>query len=152
MKEKEKRASTLRKGALVRFWVVIAAIVAVFCGTIGTLAGSIRQGLDLQGGTHIVMQAEETKENPVTPEAMNQVVGIMQKRINEMGLTEPIIQREGTSRIIIELPGEKILRRRLRPSARRQFWNLKMKKAIRRSPGKICATRKSRWIRERIRW
>lgn len=107
MKEKEKRASTLRTGALVRFWVVIAAIVAVFCGTIGTLAGSIRQGLDLQGGTHIVMQAEETQENPVTPEAMNQVVGIMQKRINEMGLTEPIIQREGTSRIIIELPGEK---------------------------------------------
>lgn len=97
----------LRTGALVRFWVVIAAIVAVFCGTIGTLAGSIRQGLDLQGGTHIVMQAEETQENPVTPEAMNQVVGIMQKRINEMGLTEPIIQREGTSRIIIELPGEK---------------------------------------------
>ncbi len=107
MKEKEKRASTLRTSALVRFWVVIAAIVAVFCGTIGTLAGSIRQGLDLQGGTHIVMQAEETQENPVTPEAMNQVVGIMQKRINEMGLTEPIIQREGTSRIIIELPGEK---------------------------------------------
>lgn len=107
MKENEKRAGTLRKGALVRFWVVIAAIVAVFCGTIGTLAGSIRQGLDLQGGTHIVMQAEETQENPVTPEAMNQVVGIMQKRINEMGLTEPIIQREGTSRIIIELPGEK---------------------------------------------
>lgn len=107
MKEKEKRASTLRTGALVRFWVVIAAIVAVFCGMIGTLAGSIRQGLDLQGGTHIVMQAEETQENPVTPEAMNQVVGIMQKRINEMGLTEPIIQREGTSRIIIELPGEK---------------------------------------------
>lgn len=107
MKEKEKRASTLRTGALVRFWVVIAALVAVFCGTIGTLAGSIRQGLDLQGGTHIVMQAEETQENPVTPEAMNQVVGIMQKRINEMGLTEPIIQREGTSRIIIELPGEK---------------------------------------------
>ncbi len=107
MKENEKRAGTLRTGALVRFWVVIAAIVAVFCGTIGTLAGSIRQGLDLQGGTHIVMQAEETQENPVTPEAMNQVVGIMQKRINEMGLTEPIIQREGTSRIIIELPGEK---------------------------------------------
>ena len=118
MKENEKRASTLRKGALVRFWVVIAAIVAVFCGTIGMLAGSIRQGLDLQGGTHIVMQAEETQENPVTSSS----------------------------------PVKKILRRRLRPSARRQSWNLKMKKAIRRSPGKICATRKSRWIRERIRW
>lgn len=31
----------------------------------------------------------------------------MQKRVNEMGLTEPIIQREGANRIIIELPGER---------------------------------------------
>lgn len=107
MKENSKKTSTLRGGALVRFWVVIAAIIAVFCGTIGMLAGSIRQGLDLQGGTHIVMQAEDTEQNKVTPEAVNQVINIMQKRINEMGLTEPIIQREGGNRIIIELPGEK---------------------------------------------
>lgn len=106
MNEKMKKAS-VRKGALVRFWVVIAAIIAVFCATIGGLAGSIRQGLDLQGGTHIVMQAEDTEQNQVTQEAMTQVIGIMQKRINEMGLTEPIIQQEGANRIIIELPGEK---------------------------------------------
>lgn len=101
------KKSTLRKGALVRFWLVIAAIAAVFAGTIGMLAGSIRQGLDLQGGTHIVMQAEDTAQNKVTPEAVAQVINIMQKRINEMGLTEPIIQQEGGNRIIIELPGEK---------------------------------------------
>ena len=97
------KKASVRKGALVRFWVVIAA----FCATIGGLAGSIRQGLDLQGGTHIVMQAEDTEQNQVTQEAMTQVIGIMQKRINEMGLTEPIIQQEGANRIIIELPGEK---------------------------------------------
>lgn len=85
----------------------MAAIIAVFAGTIGWLAGSIRQGLDLQGGTHIVMQAEDTPQNKVTPEGVNQVINIMQKRINEMGLTEPIIQREGANRIIIELPGER---------------------------------------------
>lgn len=101
------KKASVRKGALVRFWVVIAAIIAVFCATIGGLAGSIRQGLDLQGGTHIVMQAEDTEQNQVTQEAMTQVIGIMQKRINEMGLTEPIIQQEGANRIIIELPGKR---------------------------------------------
>lgn len=87
--------------------MVVIAIIVVFCSTVGWLAGHIRQGLDLQGGTHIVMQAEDTEQNKVTPEAIVQVINIMQKRVNEMGLTEPIIQREGARRIIIELPGEK---------------------------------------------
>lgn len=101
------RANSLKKGSLARFFVVVIAIIAVFCSTVGWLAGHIRQGLDLQGGTHIVMQAEDTEQNKVTPEAIVQVINIMQKRVNEMGLTEPIIQREGARRIIIELPGEK---------------------------------------------
>ena len=102
-----KRPNTLRPAKLFRFWAVIAAIFGVFIFTLVPLAKSIRQGLDLQGGTHIVMQAEDTPENKVTPEAVTQVIALMQKRINEMGLTEPIIQREGANRIIIELPGEK---------------------------------------------
>lgn len=103
----KKRNSSVRSGALIRFWVVIAAIIGIFLVSVGWLAGHIRQGLDLQGGTHIVMQAEDTEENKVTNEAITQVINIMQKRVNEMGLTEPIIQREGANRIIIELPGEK---------------------------------------------
>lgn len=103
----QSRASSLRPGRLIRFFVVIAAIIGIFVCTIGWLAGTIRQGLDLQGGTHIVMQAEDTAQNKVTPEAVNQVIKIMERRINELGLTEPIIQREGGNRIIIELPGEK---------------------------------------------
>lgn len=103
----KKRNSSVRSGALIRFWGVIAAIIGIFLASVGWLAGHIRQGLDLQGGTHIVMQAEDTEENKVTNEAITQVINIMQKRVNEMGLTEPIIQREGANRIIIELPGEK---------------------------------------------
>lgn len=86
---------------------MILVIIGVFVGTVGLLAGNIRQGLDLQGGTHIVMQAEDTAQNKVTSESITQVINIMQKRVNEMGLTEPIIQREGANRIIIELPGER---------------------------------------------
>ena len=103
----KKRATSLRRGALLRFFLSIAVIITVFLGTVGWLAGNIRQGLDLQGGTHIVMQAEDTEQNKVTPEAISQVINIMQKRVNEMGLTEPIIQRDGARRIIIELPGER---------------------------------------------
>ena len=105
--EKKRTRSSLRTGALIRFWVVILVIIGVFVGTVGLLAGNIRQGLDLQGGTHIVMQAEGTAQNKVTSESITQVINIMQKRVNEMGLTEPIIQREGANRIIIELPGER---------------------------------------------
>jgi len=105
--EKKRTRSSLRTGALIRFWVVILVIIGVFVGTVGLLAGNIRQGLDLQGGTHIVMQAEDTAQNKVTSESITQVINIMQKRVNEMGLTEPIIQREGANRIIIELPGER---------------------------------------------
>ena len=61
----KKRNSSVRSGALIRFWVVIAAIIGIFLASVGWLAGHIRQGLDLQGGTHIVMQAADTDENKV---------------------------------------------------------------------------------------
>ena len=51
-----------------------------FAASIGWLAGNIRQGLDLQGGTHIIMQAEDTEQNKVTTESIVQVINIMQKR------------------------------------------------------------------------
>ena len=46
-----KRKSPLRKGALVRFWVVILAIIGVFAAAVGPLAGHIRRVLD-ERGTH----------------------------------------------------------------------------------------------------
>ena len=86
---------------------VIIVIVGVFAAFIAPLAGSIRQGLDLQGGTHVVLEGVDTEQAQVNDDAMNRVVKIMEKRVNELGLTEPIIQREGERRIIIELPGVK---------------------------------------------
>ncbi|MBE8954495.1 MAG: protein translocase subunit SecD [Quinella sp. 2Q5] len=87
--------------------ICLVAIVAVFVIFIKPLAESIRQGLDLQGGTHVVLQAEDTDIAQVNEDAMQRVVSIMERRINELGLTEPIIQREGERRVIIELPGIK---------------------------------------------
>ena len=97
----------MRKDQLAKLLICLVAIVALFVVFIRPLANSIRQGLDLQGGTHVVLEAEDTEIAKVDEDAMQRVVSIMERRINELGLTEPIIQREGERRVIIELPGIK---------------------------------------------
>ena len=97
----------MRKDSLIKLLVCIVAIVGIFLAFVQPLANSIRQGLDLQGGTHVVLEAEDTPQAQVNDDAMQRVVKIMEKRVNELGLTEPIIQREGARRVIIELPGIK---------------------------------------------
>ncbi|HWQ62484.1 MAG TPA: protein translocase subunit SecD [Negativicutes bacterium] len=92
---------------LTSFVVAVLAIILVFGFFIHPLAFSLKQGLDLQGGTHVVMEAVDTPEAQVNEDAMQRVVKVMDRRVNELGLTEPIIQRQGDRRIIVELPGVK---------------------------------------------
>jgi preprotein translocase subunit SecD len=53
------------------------------------------------------LEGVDTPQAKVNDDAMNRVVKIMENRVNAMGLTEPVIQREGQNRIIVELPGVK---------------------------------------------
>ena len=97
----------MRWDNLAKFLVLSLAIIITFGIYISPLAFSIRQGLDLQGGTHIVLEAVDTPEAKVDDDAVQRVVKIIERRVNELGLTEPIIQRQGDRRIIVELPGVK---------------------------------------------
>ncbi len=97
----------MRWSNLTTFSVVVLAILLVFGFYISPLVLSVKQGLDLQGGTHVVMEAVDTPDAQVNEDAMQRVVKVMERRVNELGLTEPIIQRQGDRRIIIELPGVK---------------------------------------------
>ena len=92
---------------MLKLVIAVAVIIGVFFAFVQPLASSIRQGLDLQGGTHVVLEAVDTEQAQVNDDAMNRVVAIMEKRVNSLGLTEPIIQRAGERRVIIELPGIK---------------------------------------------
>jgi preprotein translocase subunit SecD len=92
---------------LTKFLIVVLAIIAGFAYYIKPVALSVKQGLDLQGGTHIVLEAVDTPEAKVDDDAVQRVVKIIERRINELGLTEPIVQRQGERRIIVELPGIK---------------------------------------------
>ena len=71
------------------------------------LASSVKQGLDLQGGTHVVLQAVDTPQLKVNDDALDRATNIIERRVNALGLTEPVVQRQGRDRIIVELPGVK---------------------------------------------
>lgn len=68
-------------------------------------------GLDLQGGTHLILEAEMKDINPADrPQALDAVRGVIERRVNLYGLTEPVVQSAKVGenyRIIVELPGIK---------------------------------------------
>ncbi|HIU64873.1 MAG TPA: protein translocase subunit SecD [Candidatus Avacidaminococcus intestinavium] len=97
----------MRWDNMAKFLVMTLVIIFGFVFYAEPVANSIRQGLDLQGGTHVVLQAIDTPDAKVDDDAVNRVVRIIERRVNELGLTEPTIQRQGRDRIIVELPGVK---------------------------------------------
>lgn len=63
---------------------------------------STRLGLDLQGGIQVLLRAE----NPdVTREQMQVAGGVIERRVNALGVGETVVQLSGNDRIIVELPG-----------------------------------------------
>jgi preprotein translocase subunit SecD len=67
----------------------------------------INLGLDLKGGTHMTMELEVDKLPKDVPlnEAMAQAIEIIRNRIDQYGVAEPIIARQGARWIVVQLPG-----------------------------------------------
>jgi protein-export membrane protein SecD len=65
----------------------------------------IQQGLDLQGGLQVLLEADVPEEEPITADQMNTARQIISQRINGLGVSEPLVTTEGDRRILIELPG-----------------------------------------------
>ena len=83
----------------------LIAVVAVSAYIIMQLP--ITLGLDLQGGTRLVMEGRDTEKIKVSDDAMAGVVAVIRNRIDALGVTEPTIQRKGKDQVIVELPGIK---------------------------------------------
>lgn len=66
---------------------------------------ALRLGLDLQGGLQVLLAADVADDATVNPEDMETARQIVENRVNALGLTEPLVQRQGERRIIVELPG-----------------------------------------------
>lgn len=65
----------------------------------------LQKGLDLEGGVYVLLEAQEEGEEEVDRDALQRAMTIIRSRVDELGVTEPVIQREGDRRIRIELPG-----------------------------------------------
>ena len=65
---------------------------------------NVNYGLDLTGGVYVVLEAKEAKGDPVTDEKINRAIAIIQERIDGLGVSEPIIARQGENRIRVSIP------------------------------------------------
>ncbi len=66
----------------------------------------LKLGLDLQGGMHLAIEIDESA-GPVTnlEDAIDRVETVIRSRVDEFGVAEPLIQKVGNDRLIIQLPG-----------------------------------------------
>ncbi len=66
----------------------------------------VRLGLDLRGGVHLVMEVDTTKlPTDMAEIPIDEALEVIRSRVDQFGVAEPVIQRAGQKRIVVELPG-----------------------------------------------
>lgn len=90
---------------LVLFGLAIWSITPISTNLLGP--DGLRLGLDLRGGSQLLYQADLSMRDPGVSEseAMASVLSKIQRRVDQYGAAEPVIQKLGTDRILVQLPG-----------------------------------------------
>ena len=89
-------------------WRVLIALGVVVFALLGMLPlkKKINLGLDLQGGMHLVLKVDTSKiPEEAREDAPNRALEIIRNRIDQFGVREPLIQRQGKNAIVVQLPG-----------------------------------------------
>lgn len=89
---------------LVKFLLIIGALAV---SAWFFVAFPMNLGLDLQGGTRLILEAQDTATAKVDNDALTGTLDVIRTRVDSLGVSEPIIRRKGTRQIIVELPGIK---------------------------------------------
>ncbi|HUH81110.1 MAG TPA: hypothetical protein VLZ06_07270, partial [Solirubrobacteraceae bacterium] len=82
--------------------LVVAGLIAASAAVIATK--KTRLGLDLKGGVELVYQAKPTAQSKVNTESLERAINIMRKRVDQIGVSQPEIQRSGKDEIDVALP------------------------------------------------
>ena len=83
----------------------VAAFAVVAISLALALTSSAKLGLDLKGGTQIVLQAKDSDRVKADAESTDRALSVLRGRVDALGVAEPTLARSGDTRIIIELPG-----------------------------------------------
>ncbi len=94
-------------------WIgtTLAVLLCAFCvDAFLPLEKKIHLGLDLQGGSSFLVRlVPPTDENgqprKITPEMQEKAVEVIRKRVDQFGVSEPVITRQGSDRILVQIPG-----------------------------------------------
>jgi SecD/SecF fusion protein len=86
-------------------WRLVAVLLLV--GTAGWMVVTrpARLGLDLRGGTQIVLEAKDSPDRKVDGDTLARTLEVLRRRVDQLGVAEPTLQRSGERRVIVELPG-----------------------------------------------
>ena len=100
----------MRRGNIIKLVALVLLVAAAVALSIKPLTDpnkGIPLGLDLRGGVHLVLQAEQDKNGtPITKDDIDKAKAIIANRVNDLGVSEPIVQADyDKKRIIIDLAG-----------------------------------------------
>ena len=90
------------KNKLILFWAIILIVITsiVIIATKPT-----KLGLDLVGGSRLVLEAQTTDTiKEITPDMMSSLHFAIENRVNKLGVSETIVQRSGEKRLVVEIP------------------------------------------------
>jgi len=86
--------------------LVLSVLLAAFCiQQITPPDKKIRLGLDLQGGTSFLIRLIPQTERGITPDLLDQAVEVIRKRVDQYGVSEPVITPQGKDRILVQIAG-----------------------------------------------
>src|SRR4051794_40500079 len=88
-------------------FVLLLVAAAIAASAVVILSKPTRLGLDLKGGVSLTYQAKPTVQSGVTSDAINRTLDIMRERVDQLGVSEPEIQRSGSDQIDVSLPDVK---------------------------------------------
>src|SRR3569832_1939366 len=70
----------------------------------------LKRGLDLQGGMYLALEVDDSKQAVQNKsEAIDRALKVVRNRIDEFCVSEPVVQKVGADRIVVELPGIVVL-------------------------------------------
>ncbi|MFT5171315.1 MAG: preprotein translocase subunit SecD, partial [Candidatus Marinamargulisbacteria bacterium] len=93
---------------ILREKIKASLVLLVVLGAIAVVVKMpINLGLDLQGGTRLIIEAKDTKEVKADNDAVLGALAVIRSRINGLGVAESVIRRKGLKQLIVELPGVK---------------------------------------------
>jgi SecD/SecF fusion protein len=86
-------------------WRLVAVLLVLGAAGWLALTRPARLGLDLRGGTQIVLEAKDSPERQVDGDTVARTLEVLRHRVDQLGVAEPSLQRSGERRVLVELPG-----------------------------------------------